>query len=109
MTNVTEKTVLDFIRHFLEFDQLGDVRETFTSGCCYWFAKILADRFDGRIVYDSVNNHFAALTSAGIFDITGEITGDFKGHDWEWYRRFGDTIHAERIVRQCINFEEETA
>ena len=100
------ETVLKFIHRFLAIDQFGDVRKTFTSGCCYWFAAILRERFGGHIVYDPVNNHFACVLPCGVFDITGEITDEFAGHYWLEYK-FIDPVHAERITRQCINFEEE--
>lgn len=83
----------------------NSVEDVFTGGCCYWFAQILADRFDiynAEIVYFPVENHFATKISGRIYDITGDITD--KGGDWVLWSEFGDIAEAERIIRDCIMF-----
>lgn len=94
--------VLKFIQHFQEHDHNGDVSDLFLNGCCYWFAKILCDRFDdGVIVYDPVQNHFAAQIAARFYDITGEITDASNFVPWSMYY---DESHRLRLLKQCINY-----
>lgn len=102
MTN--RETILDFIAHFRQYDQHGEVTKTFTSGCCYWFAMILARRFFGNLVYDPIANHFALEINTRFYDITGEVTGKYNFLPWATY---GDEAHKRRIIRDCINMEEE--
>ena len=96
--------VLDFISRFQNYNENGEVTQTFTNGCCFWFAKILTDRFpEGKIVYNPVANHFAAELWARYYDITGEIQ-DITGYSyWAWYQHY-DPIHYDRLTQQCINF-----
>lgn len=51
--------VLDFILRFTNNGKWNSVIESFTCGCCYWFAYILSVRFPNAIImYDPVINHF---------------------------------------------------
>lgn len=97
-----KEMVLSFIRRFQEHDRNGDVSDLFLNGCCYWFAKILCDRFEGGvIVYDPVRNHFAAQIAARFYDITGEIVSGYSFIPWLMYE---DPVHKQRLVKQCINY-----
>lgn len=96
-----KEMVLNFIRRFTEHDRNGDVSDLFLNGCCYWFARILSDRFHGVIVYDPVRNHFATQIAARFYDITGEITEGYEFIPWDMYE---DTVHKQRLTKQCINF-----
>lgn len=93
--------VIRFIRRF----QRGEaVTEAFTQGCCYWFAAILYWRFmdDGaEIVYDEAANHFGALISGRVYDITGDVTESFQWRSWS---ELNDESHRARIIRDCILF-----
>ena len=90
-------TVIRFIENF---QNLGTI-DTFTQGCCYWFAVILKERFQGTIMYNPVDNHFASLIDGHLYDITGELTIDGSWYEWEIYSKI-DTLETDRIVRDCI-------
>ena len=90
-----------FLARFHESDNLDDV---FTSGCCYWFALILHQRFpNSHIVYDPVLNHFATKIDGRVFDVTGDIT-DQSVSGWILWDTYSDLPHRLRIVRDCIMF-----
>ena len=93
--------VLRFIRRFFGSEQ------TFTSGCCYWFAYILTSRFeDGEIVLAVIENHFLTRIHGRLYDITGDVTEKYESSvlvswcDMDAY----DVLQKERIVRDCILF-----
>ena len=101
-----KQKILNFIQKFKtrngEVSQYF-IEEFFLKGNCYWFAKILSERFSGKILYDIVNN--------GIFDIRGDVTEEclssvLDGSIVEW-NLYNDTTHKERIWRDCVVFEEE--
>ena len=89
--------ILAFIKHF----QNDGTIKAFTNGCCYWFAQILKERFDGVIVYDPTDNHFATMIDGRIYDITGflEIPGVFI--EWREYQ-LTDPLESSRLYRDCI-------
>ena len=95
------KEILDFISHFRNQGTI----ETFTCGCCYWFASILYHRFyeEGVIYYHPVDNHFAwySFYTKKLYDITGEVPMDTKWLPWVKYQ-LADSIHSKRIYEQCI-------
>ncbi len=96
--------VMKFIDKFKEYDRHGEVTDTFTSGCCYWFAKILCDRFfDAKLMYDRIENHFCAKIIDNLYDITGDVTGKYDVIDWS---QFDDDLESDRIVKQCILFSD---
>lgn len=107
MSVPTRESVLDFIRHFHFADRNGEVTETFTQGCCYWFAVILILRFNNAtIVYDPKENHFAAEIGLRYYDITGEIT---EPHEWIPFWLYADETHKARILRDCVFFETDVS
>ena len=95
------------IKNFIgRFNVSGDVEKVFTNGCCYWFAKILADRFEQynpTIVYDAVSNHFATKIGDKVYDITGDVTDACETY-WEDWASYPDFSHKSRIIADCINF-----
>ena len=97
--------VVSFIDHF---QNLGTI-DIFTNGCCYWFAKILEERFEGSIMYNPVDNHFATLIDTHLYDILGEIPGDIRIDDnwyfWDEYEKL-DPLETGRIYKYCINKTE---
>lgn len=99
--------ILDFINRFTRNGQLTEVIECFSNGCCFWFAKILYDRFcevSPTIVYDEVYNHFACRIYDRVYDIRGDITEKNYGWvPWEVVIK-QDPNHAYRITQDCINF-----
>lgn len=97
--------VNSFISRFTGSGRYEQVIKTFSFGCCYWFAHILAERFayDGaEIMYDQVVNHFGTQINGRVYDITGDVTDAFE---WECWEDLGDALLATRIERDCIMFE----
>lgn len=92
--------VLDFTQKLHSFSPLGNFREVFSSGACYWFAHILSTRFpETKIVYDPTQNHFAVELDGEIFDVTGKVSETPGFLLWE---NFDDTLERDRIINQCI-------
>lgn len=82
------------------------VVEAFTQGCCFWFARILEERFrdqyGAHIVVDYVANHFATRIGGDrVYDITGDVT---EGHTWEPWAACSDHLLRQRITDDCIMF-----
>lgn len=95
--------VLEFINDFKK--QYPDAMEdTFLHGYCYWFAKILSERFNGIICYEPVENHFITLIESHFYDISGEVTPTEKTQPWEVYK-WWDELETNRIIRDCIRKE----
>ena len=86
------------------------VIDCFTQGCCYWFAFILKERFQGKIVYDPVIGHFACQIGCNVYDIRGNINkqygpGFFNWHDWDTWEIYanGESSGARtRVIKDCI-------
>ena len=104
-------TVMKFIARFTNNGKRREVIDCFTSGCCYWFAEILWNRFalevvniNCDIVYDPIINHWACQIDGIIYDITGVITRD--EYQWEsWVKfQYKDELLTKRLYRDCINF-----
>lgn len=114
-----DKNILKFINHFTLNGKQIQVIECFTCGCCYWFAHILYSRFGevdeygnpcehSNIYYDEVENHFCYYDEITdkFYDITGDITGKYDMKPW-YELVHKDELLFNRIVRDCINFDEE--
>ena len=107
----TREMVLKFIARFTNNGKRQEVIDTFSCGCCYWFAEILWNRFcldvEGcTILYDPIINHWACCIDYRIYDITGDIT-DNEEYQWNVWNRFmyQDTSLTKRLYRDCINFD----
>ena len=101
-----ERDVLAFIGRFShEPDRVRqEVVKTFTSGCCFWFARILVERFFGlspEIMVDYSNHHFGTRIHGRVYDITGDVTEE---HNWEPWEECNDASLAQRISEECIMF-----
>lgn len=100
-----QNEVFRFIDRFTNRGKLEQVIEAFTCGCCYWFARILEERFKQvigtEIVYDAVMNHFATRIAGRVYDITGDVTDAYR---WEPWSDFSDESQRKRIVRDCVMF-----
>lgn len=97
-------TKIDVIENFIkQFRNFGpDVVDCFSNGMCFHFATILFTRFEGSIVYDPIDNHFAFRADGRIYDITGDITDKpHKWKDWASYI-YEDPLHTDHIRRDCI-------
>ena len=94
--------VTDFLKRFRFSENITDV---FSNGCCYWFAKILYDRFTlthgATLMYDEVENHFGTKIDGRVYDITGDVT--FK-YEWKPFSDVDDELLRARIIRDCIMF-----
>lgn len=100
-----EEKILKFIKRFTGSPENEAVIETFTSGCCYWFAEILYQRFcseyvDCAIFYDQIENHFVCRIKGKFWDITGEVHYP-NAVLWD---SFEDQLEKKRIIRNCIRF-----
>jgi hypothetical protein len=101
----SKESILNFIKRF----QNEGTIKTFTEGCCYWFAKILDERFnfdmpESGIYYNEIDNHFATMIDLHLYDITGDL-GDIRNlSDWKLWIEVNDDLLVERIYRDCIEF-----
>ena len=101
--NTRNQEILDFINHF------RGATDTFSNGCCYWFARILKDRFprqdwddfDPEIMYTQIDNHFGCLIDGIIYDVTGDVTYKYKWERW-CDIEYKDELLYKRIVRDCV-------
>ena len=96
-----KKEIENFLARFHSSD---DVDEVFTRGCCYWFAVIMAMRFNSPIMYSPVDNHFTVSIHGRLYDITGDVTEKYPDSvRWRDYVTF-DPSDFRRIVRDCVLF-----
>ena len=49
-------------------------------------------------MYDAVNNHFVVEIENRLYDITGEVTGQYDVVRWSKY------LDKRGIIRDCIKF-----
>lgn len=93
------KKVMTFIDRFTYGGKLKDTITTVTQGCCYWFAYILHSRFSNSVImYDPVINHFVVEIENRLYDITGDVTGEYNVVRWSTY------LDKRTIIRDCIKF-----
>ena len=102
-------TVMRFIARFTNNGKRQEVIDTFSCGCCYWFADIMWNRFtfdaeECTVLYDPIINHWACQIDGIVYDITGVITSD--EYRWEpWFEfQYKDELLTKRLYRDCINF-----
>lgn len=101
----------DDIREFIDmFHQYRDVSHVFTRGCCYWFAKILHDRFpESKIIYiDPV--HFVTEINGRLYDITGDVTEKYVGDSYYHLASWDDIpdgLEKDRIISDSILFDND--
>lgn len=98
--------VLKFINRFTDNGKREQVTECFTQGCCYWFARCLAERFriwSPKLVYAESPGHFGTMILGRVYDITGEVTDAYRWTPWEELREREPNV-AARILDGCINF-----
>jgi len=103
--------VMRFISRFTNGGKNQEVIETFTNGCCYWFAHILCERFydldawreDVEIMFDRIESHFGCRIDGIVYDITGDVTDKYN---WATLSSVidEDNLRAERIFRDCVDF-----
>lgn len=100
--------ILSFISRFTDGGRRSEVIDTFSNGCCYWFARILKERFgapppqntESEIVYDEVMNHFAYRYAGVVYDITGEVTN--RVDCFKPWREVKDPLLVWHVIRDSI-------
>lgn len=103
------KIILDFINHFKGSE------DVFLHGCCYWFARILHERFelvdnyDVDIMYEPVEGHFLSKIRNRFYDVRGDVTELYRGKPmydlWEMHKN--DIKMYRHLMRDCRDFEED--
>lgn len=93
--------VISFINNFKNLNT-SIIEDCFSYGNCYWFAKILIDRFGGTLYYDEINNHFFTKIKNTFYDIKGAyIPGSVGIYSWSEYILI-EPLNASRIYKNCI-------
>lgn len=90
------KEILEFAEKFKAID--------WQSGFCYYFAMMLAARFDGDISYNVVDGHFCARIDGHYYDSLGLcFYSDNDGRTilWKDFPEY-DSLQYARIIRDCI-------
>ena len=95
-----KQTIINMESEIVEFinRRWKDKNETFLNENCYWFAKILTDRFkDLEIFYLPVEGHFVAydVEDGSMYDANGELSyngpaislSEIEEMEPDWYRR----------------------
>lgn len=91
--------VLWFINAF------SGARATFLHGCCYWFGRILQERFGGRLLYCPVEGHFVTEIGSRLYDVTGDVTAAYADAvRLDWVEMASqEPLQYARIVRDCVD------
>lgn len=93
--------VIRFINNFKELHS-SEIEDSFLHGNCYFFAKILKDRFRGKICYLPIENHFITLIKGEYYDIRGKLNNiDETIFEWNRYKSF-DEFDYKRVKRNWI-------
>ena len=91
-----KEEILDFINR-----RWRGSEELFTTGNCYWFARILSDRFDTIMYYMPVSGHFISKDrDDNFYDVTGLITPTEEVINLETIY-FEDPIWYYRLMKNC--------
>lgn len=74
-----------------------------TSGNCYYFAKILESTFNGRIWYELIYGHFVCEIDGEFYDWNGKVKPsiDKKYIPWDKMEEYDSNVKS-RIIRDCI-------
>lgn len=94
--------ILDFIN---SFNTDKSVEILFTEKCCYWFAKILEDRFyryHPDLYYDPHMCHFMVRIFDNYYDIKGAIPADEYAILWEEYCE-EHPMDALLVIKNCYH------
>ena len=75
------------------------------DGNCYYFALILKDRFNGKILYDVIDGHFVTEIDGIKYDYLGvvSIVTNTKHEyiEWDHFEDY-DKFQKQRIISGCI-------
>lgn len=92
--------VEQFINVFKTYHE-KEIYNTFMFGCCYWFAVILKERFQGEIYYLPIDNHFITKINNEFYDISGKIEPIEQPILWTEFQKL-EPKEALRIEYYCI-------
>ena len=96
--------ILDFIRNF------KGAEEPFLTGCCYWFAFILQERFGGQMLYFQSPGHFVQKIDGRLYDVTGDVTENFTNEHppvvWAGLHSTDSSLYR-CVLRDCIDKQGE--
>lgn len=98
--------IVEFIKHF------EGAEDVFLHGCCYWFAKILDERFilaDPKIMHEPVEGHFVTDIGGRLYDVRGDVTDMYKDKplDNMYDMHKTDFKQYMRLMRDCRDFSED--
>lgn len=88
--------ILDFIKRRFPENNGNWLRSN-----CYYFAKILTDRFPYLTIYYTSDGHFVVGYLQHYYDWTGEICITGPITNWD-YIQTNDEFWADRLKRDCI-------
>lgn len=99
---MTHRKVLHFIERF------ASAKDCFLYGCCYWFARILFERFieeaTCELMYHVVDNHFATLIDGELYDASGNISS-VGFIPWDKMQEY-DSLLYDRIIKDTVYMED---
>ena len=103
--------LIESVNDFIDTITFKDdkIKYSFLNGNCYWFARILQERFNpwlkADIMYNSIKNHFCCRLNTGIgsfyFDASGLIESHYGWLEWKTFIESCPT-EAAKIYRDCI-------
>lgn len=99
-----DDNVIKFINNFKKL-HTDEIEDCFLYQNCYWFAYILANRFNGEIYYLPISNHFCCLINHLLYDIRGCISDVIELNfttSWDDFQ-IEEPMESKRIIRDCIN------
>jgi hypothetical protein len=99
--------IMQFISRF------AGSEDVFLHGCCYWFARILEERFLHRfelhIKYEPVEGHFVIWIHGRYYDVRGDVTEMYRGkpmYDLDELEKEDNKMY-KRLMRDCRDFVTE--
>jgi hypothetical protein len=82
--------------------RFASTNANWTNGNCYWFAKILTDRFEGlEIYYIPSEGHFVAGDGENFFDYNGLIKGTYRYIPFKEIKE-DDPLWYSRLIKDCV-------
>ncbi len=100
------QTILNFISRF------SGSENTFLHGCCYWFARILRERFSWEccveLVHEPIEGHFLARINGRLYDVRGDVTDMYVKRTLEKLSdvRYEDYQRYRRLMYDCRDFTD---
>ncbi len=92
----------EFIYNIKSGERYKEIEELFLQGGCYYFAKLLANKFYGEVWYLPVDNHFVTLIDGTLYDIGGKVLKGIEVlYNWDYYQRI-EPEDAKRVTKNCI-------